>query len=188
MKKRINSRSKGARAERRVIELLKAWTGFEFSRVPSSGGLRWGKTENITGDIVCSDERHKCLFSFEVKSRAEIDFSKLVASHHKAEIWEFWEQCKRDADRGYKIPLLLFRMDGLSPADFFFLAMSYKHFKRFKGAMGKYPYIRVLNTEPLVVFPSGMLFEVDYPKVHSIAVKIFKKEWPERYKSLTYGL
>ena len=78
MQKRINSRSKGARTEKALITFMEEWSGYEFSRVPASGGLRWRKTDNITGDIICSDDGHRCLISFEVKARKEIDFEKII--------------------------------------------------------------------------------------------------------------
>ncbi len=191
MAKRINSRNKGSRMERKAAELLKKWTSYDFTRVPSSGGLRWKKTDNITGDIVCADERHKCLLSFEIKARATIDFSKLVTPHHNSEIYEFWEQCKNDAERGFKIPLLMFRNNGLSPSNFFFIAMEAKHFRQLYPHMSRNPnyyYIKCFGKHKIVIFHPNLLLDTPYMNIHKVLVKIFKKQWPKRYESLTYGL
>ena len=52
---RINSKNKGSRFERTICKWFQDWTGYEFNRVPASGGLRWKKTDNITSDISCTD-------------------------------------------------------------------------------------------------------------------------------------
>lgn len=40
---RINSKNKGSRFERTICKWFQDWTGYEFNRVPASGGLRWKK-------------------------------------------------------------------------------------------------------------------------------------------------
>src|SRR5687768_14412470 len=124
MSNRINSRAKGSRNERDLCKVLKVWTGYDFARTPSSGGLRWKKTDNITGDIVCCEEGVKFLFTIECKSYKGINFEHLLYSKN-AKIREFWKQAKDDSDRSKKLPLLFMRYNGL-PKNFHFVVLEYK--------------------------------------------------------------
>lgn len=56
MADRINSKKKGNRLELAVTQFMKEWTGYEFSRVPQSGGLRWKNRTSIAGDVICTDK------------------------------------------------------------------------------------------------------------------------------------
>jgi len=191
LKNRINSRKKGSRMERKALEGWQKWTKYEFSRVPASGGLRWHKTDNITGDIICTDDRHKCLFSIEVKARNKIDFSKLINTQHKCEIIHFWTQALADGKRGNKIPILMMRYDGLSPNTFFFMALKTKHFLKFYPEMAQdkdLPYMKLYGKYNITIFHSDMFFKSKYEKIAKIAKAIYKKEWPELYKRLMSGL
>lgn len=125
----INSRNKGNRAERLVAALLKEWTGKDFSRTPSSGGLNW-KSSNSKGDIVCTTEGHYFPMCIEVKHHQKTDFNEiLVPSKKKPKILEFWAQCKRDAEKAGKTPLLFFKYNNL-PKEFFFVAISHETYKK----------------------------------------------------------
>ena len=53
-KQLINQKAKGNRNELMVCKVLEAWVGEPFSRVPSSGGLRWKDFNNAVGDVICS--------------------------------------------------------------------------------------------------------------------------------------
>lgn len=174
---RINSRKKGARGEKKAIEVLKAWTGMEFHRVPASGGLRWGKTENITGDIVCGDKHKRFEFSIEVKNYKDINFEHLIMPQVKSTILdEFWPQCLADGVRGEKLPLLMMRYDNIKPADFFFIGLLKRDFKRLKPFLKKgYPYM--IHKRGLVLMASNMLFEADYTKVDKMAKQIIEELW-----------
>jgi Holliday junction resolvase len=124
----INSRNKGCKAERTVAKLMEKWTSKQFARTPSSGGLNW-KSANSKGDIVCTTEGHYFPFCIEVKHHAEINFSELyMPKKKKVKVLEFWEQCKRDALKANKIPLLFMRYNGL-PNDFFFIGLYPAHKK-----------------------------------------------------------
>lgn len=122
----INSRSKGARNERRAAELFTKWTGKKFSKTAASGGLNWKASFSI-GDIVCTTEGHYFPFAVEVKAHKEINFQHLMYDVKGCKIKEFWDQCSRDAERGKKIPMLMMRYDGL-PADLFFIALPTDYF------------------------------------------------------------
>lgn len=160
----INSRTKGNKEERNVAKLMKAWTGKDFARVPSSGGLQW-KNAHAKGDIVCSDEKTYFPFCIEVKSYKELNFQHLLYLENP-KIIEFWEQCIRDAKLCNKIPLLIMRYNGL-PKEFYFIILeqqfySYcvepfynKNDKAFELS-GKYN---------LCIIPSNRLFDIPYSRV-----------------------
>lgn len=112
---RINSKKKGSKNERDVCKWWKNWTSYEFTRVPSSGGLRWSRTSDTTGDIICADQKHflKFPFSIECKFYKNITFNDILKGT-KSDILKFWEQAKNDAARGDKEPILFVRENGMS--------------------------------------------------------------------------
>jgi Holliday junction resolvase len=123
---RINSRTKGSKNERDLAKLFKTWTGKDFARTPSSGGLQW-KATNAKGDIVCTSEGHYFPFCIEAKNHKEINFEHLLYLP-KPKILEFWEQCLRDATLANKVPLLFMRYNGM-PKDFHFVVMKSSDFQ-----------------------------------------------------------
>ena len=129
---RINSRSKGNKNERELAKLFKDWTGKEFARTPSSGGLQW-KSSNSKGDIVCTTEGHYFPFCIEAKNHKEINFAELLMPDKKGvKILEFWEQCERDAVKAKKIPILFMRYNGM-PKNFHFVVLKLRHFEKLTG-------------------------------------------------------
>lgn len=120
---RINSKNKGNRFERAICKWFQSWTGYEFSRVPASGGLRWKKTDNITSDITCTDPDHArdFLFSVECKSYQDIKFEHVLLGNKNCKISQFWEQTTRDAKRGDKIPLLVMKYNNMPKGEAFFV-------------------------------------------------------------------
>jgi hypothetical protein len=123
---RINSKAKGSKNERDVCKWWESWTGYEFSRVPSSGGLRWGRTTDTTGDIICSDQKHflRFPFSIECKNYKDINFEHLLLGNKRVKILEFWNQALEDAERGHKIPILMMRYNGMKKGEYFFVVES----------------------------------------------------------------
>ena len=118
-----NSKKKGNRAERDVAKWWELWTGFEFGRVPASGALRWKKTDNITSDVICTDDKHsrRFPFSIEVKNYKDINFSHLLLNLKSCKIHDFWKQANDDANRGNKIPILMMRYNGMPKSEYFFI-------------------------------------------------------------------
>lgn len=155
---KINSRNKGSKAERIAAKLMAKWTKKEFARTPSSGGLNW-KTSMAKGDIVCSSEGHYFPFCIEVKHHREINFEHLLVPGIKnIKILEFWEQCKRDALRANKFPLLFMRYDGL-PKEFFFVVMALNHVVDLGLNIDKK---LTSNDHGLVIFTMGTLLSNEY--------------------------
>lgn len=123
MANKINSRTKGSKNERDICKWWEKWTGYEFSRVPSSGGLRWGRTTDTTGDIICSDQKHylRFPFSIECKSYKDINFEHLILDVKNVMILEFWDQAKSDASRGKKLPILMMRYNNMKKGEYFMI-------------------------------------------------------------------
>lgn len=138
-----NSAKKGTKYQRKVAKALSKWTGLEFKSTPRSGGLRWNTMSHVIGDIVCITEGLFFPFTIECKFYEKIDFSQaLLTKTKKNQIAKFWQQASSDGERAKKVPLLIFRYNGL-PGEFQFLAMDYKDYLKLK---------RFINTnEPSMV-------------------------------------
>lgn len=107
---KINSRSKGQRAERELVKRFSAWWGTEFFRTPLSGGLATMghsfKGVEIHGDISTSDEAN-FPFCVECKHHEKWDFSQLWNEKNIIEKW--WSQACDQAKVSSKKPLLVFK-------------------------------------------------------------------------------
>ncbi len=120
----INSRTKGSRNERSVAKVMADWTGYDFSRVPASGGLHW-KSANSSGDIICTDQKHGARFPFsiECKFHEDLDILHLISGlkgKKTNKIILFWEQALSDAKEHNKVPLVFMRRNGMK-ADMHFV-------------------------------------------------------------------
>lgn len=123
-------KQKGSENERTVCKVLsKWWTGKDkpivFWRVGSSGAqftLSGGATD-MSGDVVSTHpDGSDFPFSVETKSVKSVDFSDLLFPGKKTnQIEAWWGQCKSDAMRASKIPLLLFRKNGMRKDSYFFM-------------------------------------------------------------------
>lgn len=118
---RTNSKKKGNRFERDVCKFFKEWTGYEFSRTPASGGLRWHKKDDIVSDVICTDEKHSHRFTLaiECKSYKEIKFEQMLLGNDSCKINHFWEQASRDAERAKKLPMLIMRYNNMPKGEAF---------------------------------------------------------------------
>lgn len=176
----INSRSKGARNERKIADLFSKWTGKKFAKTPASGGLQW-KSSFSKGDIVCTKEGHFFPFCIEAKSYAHIDFSHLLTPGIKGvEILTFWYQCARDAGMCNKVPILLMRYNSL-PKDFHYIVM----FKDYYLQLPKDERVNFRVTMDywnrpdgikLIIVRSNDFFKMDYKTIKLNAKAYLKKE------------
>lgn len=162
----VNGKKKGSKNERNLSKWWQNWSGLEFGRVPASGGLRWKKTENITGDIIVTDERasRRFPFSIEAKSYNDIRFEHLILGNKKVKVLEFWQQSKDDAERGKKIPILFMRYNGMA-ASTWFIVINFRTYKTWRklGGVNKFPlaYIEMEN-EAIVLMNSNDFNNVNY--------------------------
>ena len=113
---RKNSKSKGNRFERSVCKAFQNWSGYEFSRTPASGGLRWKKADNIS-----SKHAKRFSLSIECKSYHDIKFEHLLLGMKSCKIDSFWNQANRDAERAKKIPVLIMRYNSMPKDEAFFM-------------------------------------------------------------------
>lgn len=177
----INSRAKGSRNERKLAKQLEEWTGREFSRTPSSGGLHW-KNSQTSGDIVCTTEGHLFPFSIEAKFHREINFEHLLYLDQPL-ILDFWEQCLKDANEAQlkKIPLLFMRYNGM-PSDLNFVAMPWRMYDLIWGILPKgHRNLRYSGSEPneyIVLIRSTSLFKASYKDMRTILKST--ELWPQR--------
>jgi hypothetical protein len=166
---RINSRTKGKRGERKAKDVLEKWTSKEFAGVPASGGLRWKKADNISGDIICTDSLHRFDFSVEVKNYREINFEHLLMDQ-ESKVADFWAQCKEDATRGKKLPLLMMRYDRM-PTGYFFTVISIATYKRLKPILNLKPPSLYCRYHGFVIMHPDCLFTADYKQVKKLTTR-----------------
>ena len=114
----MNSSEKGKIGEAEVVKLLKDyWKDDSFMVSPGSGafatilekqGVHGQIVGSLAGDVIFSPD---ISFPFCVESKlyAEIDLYQLVRNPTNCLILQWWLQCKDDARKAKKIPLLTFR-------------------------------------------------------------------------------
>ena len=167
----MNQKKKGNKAERDACKIWNTWAKgrYEYTRVPSSGGLRWHRTNDTSGDITSGSEGHKLQFCIEVKSHADIDFSQLLRNDLKnVKILEFWKQCTDDAKRCGKIPFLMCRYNGL-PKGKFFIVMNLDDLINLGINADKIMPVIMASMQELIIFTSDALYNLDYITIHKNA-------------------
>jgi len=171
----VNSRKKGAKAERKVADLFSEWAGRKFHRVPASGGLRWKNRSDTIGDITCGEERHFFPFVIEVKTRKEINFEHLLYLDN-SEILKFWEQAQDESKRAKKPSLLFMRYNGM-PKDIWFIAMSPDIWRICRTYLDlKKPHM-ILRPK-FIIIRSDILFNSPYKKLRREVITYIDKTWP----------
>ena len=99
----VDSRSKGARGEYLVRDLLREKVGLQFERVPSSGAL-----EYLKGDLYVPHEKNR--FCIEVKNYAESPLSDKIFTQVKTNnLIRWWTKVVSQAVKGDQEPLLFFK-------------------------------------------------------------------------------
>lgn len=164
----MNQKKKGNKNERVVANWWKEYTGREFQRTPSSGGLRWKKADNIAGDIVCSEPNYIFPFSIEVKAHKVINFAHLLYDVN-SDIDQFWEQAKDDAKRAKKIPMLFMRYNRL-PEGFYFIVWDRKFAKSLYAKIGKYPKPYMVVGK-LFITTTDALKKIKYESLHKLGMR-----------------
>lgn len=174
----VNQKKKGNKGERMVAKFFQDWTGYEFQRVPQSGGLRWGNAQNIAGDIICADQKHNRFFTFCVESKfyADLDWDK-VFRNKVSHIMKFWEQAVSDAQRADKHPILFMRKNGMD-AGMFYVIISYKVYRQIRKQIKdwEFPVVEINITDQgcIVVLNSIDLIKADYRALHKQLKRVTK--------------
>ena len=158
----INSHTKGKSNERKAAKMFSEWSGISLTRVPRSGGLRWKRTADVVGDLICSDTGIDFPYVVEVKARKTLCLSRGMGSKNK--LHTFYEQALADSQRSGKLPILFATENGFGG---FYLVVNDLHFK-----VDKFP-------EPLYTSPTktgGTLYLYDSKEFFSsISYKRFVK-------------
>lgn len=178
---RINSSKKGSKNERELADVFEQWTGYKFARVPRSGGLRWQRTLDTTGDIIVADTEHihEFPFSVETKFHNEVNFWKILRGQ-KSDLLEFWDQARGDATRSKKIPIVFFRFNGL-PKQYWFCIISYKLYKAIEDLLFfEFGFVNYDNK--IVIFEGIYLFESSYKTLFPI-LKNHQKKLYENFRN-----
>lgn len=166
-----NGKAKGSKGERELSKWWSQWTGFDFTRVPSSGGLRWkGMVGATTGDIVCAHDIHSRRFQFSVecKTYKDINFEHYILGNKKSKLKGFWEQASDDAIRGNKVPILFMRYNGMAK-NTYFVMMPLLVYNLLFPTLIKLDYPRFLVQgvdDGLVIMNSNDLLKFDYMQLH----------------------
>lgn len=171
MANKINSRSKGNRFERNTAKWLSEWTGYEFGRVPGSGSLRWKKTDNITGDITCTDDKHarRFPFSVECKNHKDIRFEHVLLQTKSCKIHEFWSQATNDASRANKIPLLIMRYNSMPKSEFFLMVPEPIGKEIMKQKPTK-PHVKLyMISQTVYIFMASDIKNMEYTPIYKVA-------------------
>ena len=114
-KKGINSKEKGDRNENAAAKFLSKWTGYDFKRVPRSGGIG-AEHKLFVGDVVCITEPNDFPFTVETKHYEHVPCSGILRSNSK--IYGFWEQALNDSKKVDLLPMLLFRENGMPKEEY----------------------------------------------------------------------
>ena len=177
--KTINSKRKGNRNEIVAAKWLEKWTGQEFARTPSSGGLRWGQDASFAcGDVVCKNEKFDFIFAVETKHLKAVEFKPHLSKRSK--IYTIFQKAYRDAERAGKLPLLMLRTNGMEAGKFNIFSTVDVMNKVFEGAkeLQLIRYTHEIYTmsgtyethdgsTTLVGVPSDFVLKVPYQKVVS---------------------
>jgi hypothetical protein len=121
----MNSKKKGNNFEREISKTLSLFLSEGkrddlLYRTSNSGGRftsrfnRGISTTNQNSDITSIDKEADSFsesLSIEVKHYKNIDIWSLITNTKDSNILSFWEQTKRDADRGSKLPLLIVKQN-----------------------------------------------------------------------------
>lgn len=103
----VDSRAKGARAELKIRDDLRALTSLKWERVPASGGL--SAVHQLKGDLYVPGE--VTLYCVEVKHYADDHLTSKVLTDTKPQLEAWWDQTIRESDQVNKKPLLIFKHD-----------------------------------------------------------------------------
>lgn len=123
---KINSKRKGNANELTLSHLLTSWTGYEFARVPMSGGLRWKNRVDICGDVINVDKRaFDFPYNIETKFYNNLGLKKSKPYlRTNSVVYRFMKQATNDAIAAKKRPILFVRENGM-PKESYYVFLPY---------------------------------------------------------------
>lgn len=111
-KKKVNSRTKGSTFERSIAKLFnERFDTNEFSRTPGSGAFATTHSLpdhlKIYGDLITPQNFKYCIEC--KKGYNQINMYSLL--DYSSKLWEFIDQCQKDAFKCGKQPMVIFKQD-----------------------------------------------------------------------------
>ena len=97
----VNSRQKGLKAEKQLIEILRRETQLEWEQTPGSGS---GK---VKGDLRVHGKHN--IFCVEVKFYKEVGFNAKLFTQKSNNLFQWWSKVVKQAQDMEQEPLLIFR-------------------------------------------------------------------------------
>ena len=111
-KKRVNSKAKGGAFERKIANLLNEQFGTkEFNRTPGSGAF--ATTHELPAHItVAGDLITPLKFKFCIECKKGYNDQTIHSLlDYNSKIWQFVEQCEKDAKKMKKVPMIIYKQD-----------------------------------------------------------------------------
>ncbi len=111
-KKRVNSKAKGGAFERQIAKMLnEQFETKEFSRTPGSGAF--ATTHELPEHItVAGDLITPLNFKFCIECKKGYNDQTIYSLlDYNSKIWQFIEQCEKDAKKMNKVPMIIYKQD-----------------------------------------------------------------------------
>ena len=111
-KKRVNSKAKGGAFERKIANLLnETFDTREFNRTPGSGAF--ATTHELPEHItVAGDLITPLNFKFCIECKKGYNDQTIYSLiDYNSKIWQFIEQCEKDAKKMNKVPMIIYKQD-----------------------------------------------------------------------------
>jgi len=98
---------KGSRAEYKIRDMLKKYTGLDWQRCPASGAL--GAQFRMKGDLFVPGEKN--LYTIECKHYKEDHLSSKILVNTTSPLFDWWEQTIRESKQNCNKPILIYKYD-----------------------------------------------------------------------------
>jgi Holliday junction resolvase len=111
-KKRVNSKAKGGAFERQIAKMLnEKFETKEFCRTPGSGAF--ATTHELPEHItVAGDLITPLNFKFCIECKKGYNDQTIYSLlDYNSKIWQFIEQCEKDAKKMNKMPMIIYKQD-----------------------------------------------------------------------------
>ena len=175
--KKGGGKSKGSAFERKICKMLSLWFTENvrddiFFRSASSGAMatqrfKKGKTTSgQTGDITSTNsEGIEFINKFSIELKSYKDFSlDFLVYKNKSLIHAWWEQCKGDAERESKSPLLIIKKNNKPEIIIFRCSLYTQIFEEYFGFIEFEKYVKgFINEDAIIIMKLSDFFEYINP-------------------------
>ena len=180
--KKGGGKSKGSAFERKICKMLSLWFTENvrddiFFRSASSGAMatqrfKKGKTTSgQTGDITSTNsEGIEFINKFSIELKSYKDFSlDFLVYKNKSLIHDWWNQCKGDAERENKSPLLIIKKNSRPEILIFRCSLYTQIFEEYFGFIEFEKYIKgFINEDAVIIMKLSDFFEY----INPVALKV----------------